>query len=85
MPMRRWRQQAQRNLLEWGEQSYPVLALAIVEELGELAQALLEHEYEDGDAERMPDELADLGALAYRVYWRRTGYPGDVEVLLADA
>ena len=78
--MRKWRQQARRNLLEWGEQSYPVLALAIVEELGELAQAVLEHEYEGGDAERIPGELADLGALGYQVYWRRNGYPADVEV-----
>ena len=82
--MRKWRQKARRNLLEWGEQSYPVLALAIVEELGELAQALLEHEYEDGAAERIPEELADLGALGYQVYWRRTGYPERVEVLLVD-
>ena len=82
--MRKWRQKARRNLLEWGEQSYPVLALAIVEELGELAQAILEHEYEGGDAQRIPEELADLGALGYQVYWRRTGYPEDVEVLVAD-
>lgn len=82
--MRKWRDRARSNLLEWGEQSYPVLALAIVEELGELAQAILEHEHEGGDPERIPEELADLGALGYQVYWRRTAYPEDVEVLLID-
>ena len=82
--MRKWRSRARSNLLEWGEQSYPVLALSIVEELGELAQAFLEHEYQDRDAERIPEELADLGALGYQVYWRRTGYPADVGVLLDD-
>ena len=82
--MRKWRSRARSNLLEWGEQSYPVLALATVEELGEIAQAFLEYEYEDGDAERIPEELADLGALGYQVYWRQTDYPEDVEVLLID-
>lgn len=84
MPMCRWRRKAVANLEKWGEQSYVVLALAIVEELGELAQALLEYEHEDGAAERIPEELADLGALAYQVYWRRTSYPEDIEVLPTD-
>jgi len=84
MSMRSWRSQARRNLEKWGEQSYPVLVLATVEELGELAQALLEHEHEGGDPERISKELADLGALGYQVYWRRTGYPDEVGVLLTD-
>ena len=82
--MRSWRSQARRNFEKWGEQSYPVLVLATVEEIGELAKALLENEYEDGDPKRIPEELADLGALGYQVYWRRTGYPADVGVLLDD-
>ena len=83
--MRSWREQARENLEEWGEQTYPELALATIEEIGELAQALLEHEYEDGAADRIPKELADVGALGYQLYWKRAGYPDDlVEVRLDD-
>ena len=73
--MRSWRDQARKNLETWGEQTYLELALATVEEIGELAQAILEHEYEDGAADRIPDELADVGALGYQLYWKRVGYP----------
>lgn len=76
--MRSWREQARENLETWGEQTYPELALATIEEIGELAQALLEHEYEDGAADRIPNELADVGALGYQLYWKRTGYPDDL-------
>lgn len=82
--MRSWREQARRNLDEWGEQTYPELVLATVEEIGELAQALLEHEYEDGAADRIPAELTDVGALGYQLYWRLTDYPSDLDMIHDD-
>ena len=61
------------------------VALATVKEIGELAQALLKHEYENGVSDRIPDELADVGALGYQLYWKRTAYPADLlEVPLDD-
>jgi hypothetical protein len=78
--MHSWREQATENLDRCGEQSWIELGLAFVEELGEAAQALLEYEFEDGDAERIPSELRDCGALGYQIYWKRHGYPADVNV-----
>ena len=81
-----WREQAVENLQRFGEQSWVVLTLATVEEIGELAQALLHYEYEDGDAERVTAELCDVAALGYQMYWKRTTYPVEVtaEVKLDD-
>lgn len=70
--MKPWVEQAHANRVRWGDQSWPVLILATIEELGELAQAVLEHYHEDGSAERIPDELTDLGALGYQIYWKAT-------------
>ena len=77
--MRSWRERAHENLETWGEQTYPELVLATIEEIGELAQALLEYEYEDGAADRIPEELSDIGALGYQLYWKRIGYPNDIK------
>lgn len=61
--MRSWREQAVENLQEFGEQSWVVLVLATVEEIGELAQALLHHEYENGDPERVTARETRMRAL----------------------
>ena len=68
-----WRNQAVANLRTWGEQTWPTLVLAFVEELGELAQAILEYYAEDGDPQRIPDELTDVGALGYQIVWKYQG------------
>ena len=73
-----WREQALENRQTYGEQSWPVLALATIEEAGELAQALLQHEYEDGDPARVTDELRDLAALGYQLFWKQTGSAPEV-------
>lgn len=67
---RRWQAKAADNLAQWGPQSVPVLLLAMQEEQGELAQAYLEAEYENGDASRISEELADLGALCFQLHDR---------------
>lgn len=58
-----WTEQAFANLDEWGLQDRETILLAAQEELGELTQAVLECRYEDGDPERISEELADLGAV----------------------
>ena len=64
-----WIAKADENEAEWGHQRVDTLLLAMLEELGELAQAYLEARSEDGDPERMQDELDDLAALC--VQFRR--------------
>jgi len=43
------------------------------EELGELTQAHLEYNWEDGDDYRVPAELIDLAALLVQLHWKITG------------
>ena len=76
--MQSWREQARSNLAKYGDQTWAVLALATLEELGELCRAVLHHEYEGGDAESVMDELCDVAALGYAIHWKRTGYPEGV-------
>ena len=64
-----WWKKGSGNVEEWGRQDVPTLLLAMQEELGELTQAHLESEAEDGDSERIEDELADLGALCFQLQW----------------
>lgn len=54
---------ADENIEEWGLQDERTLLLAMQEELGELTQAVLEADEEDGDPDRIDEELSDLGAL----------------------
>lgn len=61
--LQNWQDKARENVEKWGLQDRRTLVLAMLEELGELTQAVLEHEAEDGDYQRMYDETADLGAL----------------------
>jgi NTP pyrophosphatase (non-canonical NTP hydrolase) len=65
-----WRRKAEENVEEWGLQDVETLLLAMQEEMGELAQAHLEAEHEDGDPTRIARELADLGALCVQLRWR---------------
>jgi len=61
------RVQAERNLAKWGHQDWETLGLAIAEETGELAQAILKCLHEGGPRERIQQEAVDLGALCLQV------------------
>lgn len=58
---------AARNVEKWGEQDLATLALAMSEETGELAQAVLKHRDEGGDRNRIRQEAIDCGALALQI------------------
>lgn len=68
-PSYRWEKKAVENLNRWGEQSLSELLLATQEELGELTQAVLEADVEDGDPDLIQEELDDLAALMYQLQW----------------
>jgi hypothetical protein len=61
------RDQAERNLAKWGPQDWETLGLAIAEETGELAQAILKCLHEGGPRERIQEEAVDLGALCLQL------------------
>lgn len=61
------RERANANVEKWGPQDFQTLALAVAEEAGELAQAVLKHRWEDGPRERIRDEAVDLGALCVQI------------------
>ena len=63
----RWRVKAETNVERWGEQSVETLVLAATEELGELSRAHLEARDEDGDPDRLLDEIDDLAALCVQL------------------
>jgi len=64
----RWiRRRAARNLEKWGVQDFETLGLAIAEESGELAQAILQHKHENGERSRITQETLDLAALCVQV------------------
>lgn len=65
-----WRDKAEENVEEWGEQSFEQLLLASQEELGELTQAYLQSEYEEGSLEDLEEELNDLAALCVQIRWK---------------
>jgi len=58
---------AARNRAKWGPQDFQVLGLAVCEEAGELAQAVLQARFEGGDLNRIRQEAIDLGALCLQV------------------
>lgn len=62
-----WKDKAEENIGEWGEQNIETLLLAMQEELGELTQAFLEYQHEDGDRERIKEELDDLMPLGIQL------------------
>jgi NTP pyrophosphatase (non-canonical NTP hydrolase) len=55
------------NVLKWGKQDFVTLALAMMEEAGEVARAILEHKDGTGERERIRQEAIDLGALCLQV------------------
>lgn len=54
---------SRRNVDKWGLQDDETLHLAMIEELGEIAQAHLQARHEDGDEKRIVAEIDDLAAL----------------------
>uniref|UniRef100_A0A6H1ZF24 dATP/dGTP diphosphohydrolase N-terminal domain-containing protein n=1 Tax=viral metagenome TaxID=1070528 RepID=A0A6H1ZF24_9ZZZZ len=59
----------ERQLLKWGIQTHsPFEWLTYTtEELGELAQAILEHEYRDGTKEAVVKEAIQVATLALKI------------------
>lgn len=64
-----WEDKAHDNVEEWGLQDSETLLLAMQEELGELSQAYLEHQFEDGDYREIGRELDDLVPLCLQLRW----------------
>lgn len=60
-------EKAAENLAKWGMQDFETLGLAVAEEAGELAQAILQYLHEGGDRGRIMEEAVDLGALCLQV------------------
>jgi NTP pyrophosphatase (non-canonical NTP hydrolase) len=58
---------ASKNLAKWGVQDFETLGLAVAEEAGELAQAILQNKHEKGELGRISQEAIDLGALCVQV------------------
>lgn len=58
---------AKVNLKKWGLQDIETLGLAIAEESGELAQAILKNKYEKGRLGNISREAIDLGALCIQI------------------
>lgn len=68
--VRRLAEQARINLAKWGEQDLETLALAAVEECGELAQAVLKWTKEGiGGVAEVEHEAIDLGAVCVQILW----------------
>lgn len=55
------------NVQKWGPQSLETLGLAIAEETGEVAQALLKFAKEGGPPGRIREEAIDLAALCIQI------------------
>jgi len=56
------------NLDKWGVQDFETLGLAVAEEAGELAQAILQNKHEGGERGRITLEALDLAALCVQVF-----------------
>ena len=56
-----------KNLDKWGVQDFETLGLAVCEEAGELAQAILQNKHENGERVRITQEALDLAALCVQV------------------
>ena len=67
------RQRASNNLKKWGRQELTILCVAATEEIGEMAQAIMQSIYEGGDPKRIFDEAIDLGALCLQVMEHHNG------------
>ena len=58
---------AGENIEKWGVQDFETLGLAVCEEAGELAQAILQNKHEAGKRGRISQEAMDLAALCVQV------------------
>ena len=68
--IQRLAEQARINLAKWGQQDLETLALAAVEECGELAQAVLRWTKEGiGGFAAVEAETIDLGAVCVQILW----------------
>ena len=67
--LRAWGEKADRNIAKWGLQDIGTLTLAMAEEVGELAQAVLKNRHENGSIERIKEETNDLAALCVQMAW----------------
>jgi len=65
--IKQWQAKAVLNTHKWGVQSMETVCLCMTEELGELAQAILQYKQEGGTLDRITEELADLGALCFQM------------------
>lgn len=61
------KRKAEKNIDKWGVQNFETLALAVSEESGELAQAVLQYKWEGGKIGRISQEALDLAALCVQV------------------
>ena len=55
------------NIGKWGMQDMTILTMAISEECGEVARAVLDHLHVAGDIDRAYQESIDLGALCIQL------------------
>ena len=69
---------AARNLEKWGPQDFQTLGLAVCEEAGELAQAILQERHEAGRRDRIREEAIDLGALCLQIMAHFPSRPNNV-------
>ena len=78
--MKEWKEKANKNVEKWGVQTLEVMTLCMMEELGELTQAILQYKYldpfenknvEDDEIKynHIINELDDLAALMYQMKW----------------
>jgi NTP pyrophosphatase (non-canonical NTP hydrolase) len=61
---RDWRERADENIEEWGEQPVDVLVLAAAEELGELAEEVLGDDHYHDTGEQILQDIIVTGSLA---------------------
>lgn len=78
------RDQAVKNIEKYGYQDLETLVLAITEETGELAQALLQWKHEGQPFERIMEEAVDLMALPMAVIALCHKLKRDAEALELD-
>lgn len=71
----KWLGKASENIEDWGVQDETILLLAMLEELGELAQAYLEANFEGAPESQICQELDDLGALLLQFHIARHETP----------
>ena len=68
---------ADGNIAKWGAQGITTLGLAVAEECGEVAQAILKWKHEQGSEDRIRDEAIDLGALCLQLLLWVLNRPGE--------